>query len=203
LKAKVKLLLLGTVVAMIVLLLWSAWRHVADEYPRSVIQIRAGQIEYTLKGQGPVVLRLTCSMDDCESPGGNEVLLAAGFSILTPSRPGYGNTPLSVGRTAPEAAHAMAALMGKLGIANANLIAESCGGPTAIYLAAGHPERVRKLVLEEAVSKYMKDLDSKGFETRKKFYDSQYSYMSFMLKVLARVASRSPGACHHEYLRNA
>jgi pimeloyl-ACP methyl ester carboxylesterase len=130
-------------------------------------------------------------MDDCQSSGGNEALLAAGFSILTPSRPGYSGTPLSVGRTASEAADAMAALMDKLGVANADVIADSSGGLTAIYLAARHPERVRKLVLEEAVTKYMRDEDPKGFETRKKFYDSQYGYLRYMLKILARVAPKS------------
>jgi pimeloyl-ACP methyl ester carboxylesterase len=191
-KAKVLFLSAGTVVILLVVLVVLLGSiQVEDKYPRNVAQTKAGQIEYTLQGQGPVVLRLTGSMVDCQSSGGNEALLAAGLSILTPSRPGYGRTPLSAGRTAPEAADAMAALMDALGISNANVIAESCGGPTAIYLAARHPERVRKLVLEEAVSKYMKDIDSKGFEARKKFYDSQYGYMSFMLKVLARVAPKS------------
>jgi len=191
--AKLQSLLLGTVATMLVVLLWCTPSRVekTDNYTKSVAQTKAGRIEYTLRGQGPVVLRLTGSMEDCESPGGNAALLAAGFSILTPSRPGYGKTPLSVGRTAPEAADAMAAFMDTLGIPNANVVAESCGGPTAIYMAARHHERVRKLVLAEAVSKYMKDVDPKGFETRKKFYDSQYGYMGFMLKVLARVAPRS------------
>jgi pimeloyl-ACP methyl ester carboxylesterase len=190
---KVKLLgtIIGTVAAMLVVLFVCATWPIADKYPRNVAQTKVGPIEYTLLGQGPVVLRLTGSMDDCESSGGNEALLGSGFSILTPSRPGYGKTPLSVGRTAPEAADAMAALMERLGISNADVIAESSGGPTAIHLAARHPERVRKLVLEEAISKYMKDVDPKGFETRKKFYDSQYGYMRYMLKILARLAPRS------------
>jgi len=190
-KAKIFVTIIGIVAAMLLVLFVCAVWPVADKYPRKVAQTTAGPIEYTLQGRGPVVLRLTGSMDDCESSGGNEALLAAGFSILTPSRPGYGKTPLSVGRTAPEAADAMAALMDRLGISNANVIAESLGGPTAIYLAARHPERVRKLVLEEAVSKYMKDVDPKGFATRKKFYDSQYGYMRYVLKILARVAPRS------------
>jgi pimeloyl-ACP methyl ester carboxylesterase len=189
--ARVLITIVGVVAAMLVVLFVCATWPVADKYPRNVAQTKAGPIEYTLLGQGPVVLRLTGSMEDCQSSGGNEALLAAGFSILTPSRPGYGKTPLSVGKTASEAAEAMAALMDKLGVANADVIADSSGGLTAIYLAARHPERVRKLVLEEAVSKYMKDSDPKGFETRKKFYDSQYGYMRYMLKVLARTAPKS------------
>ncbi len=191
LKARVPFVLLATAAAVLAVLLWCTSWPVADKYPRKVARTKAGLIEYTLQERGPVVLRLTGSMEDCESPGGRDALLAAGFSILTPSRPGYGKTPLSAGRTAAEAADAMVALMDALGISTADVIAESCGGPTAICLAARHPGRVRKLVLEEAVSRYMKDLDPKGFETRKKFYESQYGYMSLMLKVLARVAPRS------------
>ena len=151
-KAKALFLSAGTVATLLIVLVVLVGRtQVADKYPRNTAQTKAGQIEYTLQGQGPVVLRLTGSMDDCQSSGGNAALLAAGFSILTPSRPGYGGTPLSVGKTAPEAADAMAALMDTLGISSANVIAESCGGPTAIYLAARHNERVRGLILEEAV----------------------------------------------------
>lgn len=190
-KVRVPLIVLGTVAAAVAGVLLYANRPVADPYPRHVAQTKAGPIEYTLLGRGPVVLRLTGSMDDCESGGGNEALLAAGFSILTPSRPGYSGTPLAVGRTAPEAAEAMAALLDTLGIPSAHVIAESSGGPTAIYLAARYPQRVRTLVLEEAISRSMKELDPKGFETRKKFYDSQYRYMRHMLKVLATVAPKS------------
>jgi len=83
-KAKVLVTIIGIVAAILVVLLACAVWPVADKYPRNVVQTKAGLIEYTLLGQGPVVLRLTGSMDDCESSGGNEALLAAGFSILTP-----------------------------------------------------------------------------------------------------------------------
>ncbi len=190
-KARALVLSVGGVAVILGgLFVWAGWR-VDDRYPRKVAQTRAGQIEYTLLGRGPVVLKLTGSMDDCESAGGNQALVAAGFSVLTPSRPGYGQTPLAIGRAAPEAADAMAALMDRLGIAEADVVAESSGGPTAIYLAARHPERVRKLVLEEAVARNMRDVDPNGFETRKKFYDSQYGYMRYLLKTLARVAPKS------------
>lgn len=190
-KTNIVLTVLATLAIILSVLLLCATWPVADRYPRKVVQTKSGPIEYTLLGQGPVILRLTGSMDDCESSGGNEALLAAGYSILTPSRPGYGGTPLSAGKTAPEAADTMATLMDSLGISSADVIAESYGGPTAIYLAARHPERVRRLALEEAISKYMKDVDPKGFETRKKFYDSQYGYMRYMLKILARTAPKS------------
>jgi pimeloyl-ACP methyl ester carboxylesterase len=187
---RVLLTILGIVAVTAVVLIACATWPAADKYPRNVAQTKAGPIEYTLLGKGPVVLILTGSMADCESDG-NQALTAAGYSVLTPSRPGYGKTPLSAGRTAPEAAEAMAALMDKLGISNADVIADSYGGVTAIYLAARYPERVRRLVLIEAITKSMKDVDPKGFAMRKKFYDSQYWYLRYMLKILARTSPKS------------
>lgn len=190
-RRKIVSTVLGVISFILVVLVVCATWPVGDKYPRKISHTKVGPIEYTLLGQGPVVLRLTGSMDDCEFSGGNDALLAAGLSILTPSRPGYSGTPLSAGKTAPEAADAMVALMDSLGISSADVTAGSSGGLTGIYLAARHPERVRKLVLEEAITKNMKDVDPKGFETRKKFYDSQYGYMRYMLKILARVAPKS------------
>lgn len=189
---KAKVLLLGATTIMLFVLLGCAHARIekVSNYIKGVAQTKAGLIEYTLQGQGPVVLKLTGSMEDCESTGRNATLLEAGFSILTPSRPGYGKTPLSVGKTAPEAANAMVSLMDKLDIAKVYVIAESAGGPTALYLAAMHPVRVRKLVLEEAVSKYSKDLNPQNYETVRNFYTSQYWYTSPMLKMMAKVAPR-------------
>ena len=59
-----------------------------------------GEIEYILKGSGPVILFLH------GSPGGYdqgaidmEMWIDAGFSVLSISRPGYLRTPLSTGET--------------------------------------------------------------------------------------------------------
>ncbi len=192
-KTKILVLLAGTAAIMLVVLLGCTHAKVVKvgNYTKSVAQTKAGQIEYTLQGQGPVVLKLTGSMEDCESTGGNATLLGAGFSILTPSRPGYGKTSLSVGKTAPEAADAMVSLMDKLDISKVDVIAESAGGPSALYLAARHPGRVRKLILEEAVSKYAKDLNPQNYETVRNFYASKYWYTSPMLKMMAKLAPKT------------
>ena len=163
----------------------------AERYTRATAQTAAGPIEYTLQGQGPVIMKVVGAVEDCGSTMGNASLLAAGFSILTPSRPGYGKTPLSVGRTAAEAADAMVSLLDELGVSSVDVIAISSGGPTGLYLAARHPERVRKLILADAVSKYMKDLDPERYENGKKTYGSGYRLTSLMLKTLARVAPKT------------
>ena len=99
-------------------------------YIRDVVQTEKGTIEYTLTGHGPTILKITGMSADCTDSMGNRPLLAAGFSILTPSRPGYGKTPSSVGKTASEAANAMVALLDMLNINQVYVIAVSGGGPS-------------------------------------------------------------------------
>ena len=43
-------------------------------------------------------------------------ILDAGIGVITPSRPGYGRTPLSSGKTSAEAADLLAALLDELKI---------------------------------------------------------------------------------------
>ena len=82
----------------------------------------------------------------------HEQLTAEGFSVLTPSRPGYDDTPPDVGRTAQEAADALAALLDALQVPTANVIGISAAGPTALAFAQRHPSRTRRLILESAMA---------------------------------------------------
>lgn len=112
----------------------------------------SGAIEYRLEGEGPVVMVLNgghCSRDTRLS---HERLASEGFSVLTPSRPGYDSTPDSVGRSAQDAADAMAALLDALEVPVADVIGISAAGPTALAFAQRHPNRLRKLVLESAMT---------------------------------------------------
>jgi hypothetical protein len=68
-----------------------------------------GAIEYTLLGNGPVVLVCHGTSSNCFSIEGTAPLLEAGFAVLIPSRPGYGRTPLEAGRSAVEAAESLLA----------------------------------------------------------------------------------------------
>lgn len=111
-----------------------------------------GPIEYTLLGSGPLVLVCQGTSSNCYSTGGSEPLVAAGFSVLTPSRPGYRRTPLEVGRSAAQAAGALIALLDSLQVRVCSLVAISGGGPTGIALAAENPQRVQRLILAAAIS---------------------------------------------------
>jgi pimeloyl-ACP methyl ester carboxylesterase len=109
-------------------------------------------MEYRLEGRGPAVLVLNGGHCSRTTRLSHERLAQEGFSVLTPSRPGYDATPADTGRTAQAAADALAALLDTLQIAQADVIGISAAGPTALALAQRHPGKVRKLILESAVS---------------------------------------------------
>ncbi len=112
-----------------------------------------GQIEYSVTGEGKPILFLHGGHSNCR-----ETLFHKGFDsrrhqLVTPTRPGYGNTPLNGNRTPKKAAKLVVSLMDYLHIEKVVVYGISAGGLTSIELAAGYPERVEKLVLASAVSK--------------------------------------------------
>jgi pimeloyl-ACP methyl ester carboxylesterase len=86
-------------------------------------------------------------------PLGEAALIAAGYTVLSPSRPGYGRTPLAAGPEPAAFADRTAALCTQLGLEEVlAVIGVSAGGPTAVAMAARQPTRVRSLVLQSARS---------------------------------------------------
>ena len=92
------------------------------------------------------------------------------YQLITPSRPGYGNTPLNDNFTPKDTADLTASLLYYLGIDKVIVYAISAGGLTSIELAAEYPERVEKLILASAVSKKWLDKNGKVYKTAKKNY---------------------------------
>jgi pimeloyl-ACP methyl ester carboxylesterase len=111
-----------------------------------------GPMEYRLEGSGPTVVVLNGGHCSRETRLSHEKLTEHGFSVLTPSRPGYDSTPSEVGKSAQAAADALAALLDTLQIATVDVIGISAAGPTALAFVQQHPSRVRKLILESAVT---------------------------------------------------
>jgi pimeloyl-ACP methyl ester carboxylesterase len=115
----------------------------------------SGPIEYRLTGEGESVILILngghCS--DCASPFPFETFLTdLGYQLLIPSRPGYGNTPSSTGRTAEEFADMLIEVLDVLHIQSVTVLAISAGGRTALQLADRHPDRVKKMVLQGALT---------------------------------------------------
>ncbi len=150
-----------------------------------------GPIEYRWQGQGPVLLVMHGGHANCHETFGYAALLAAGFSILTPSRPGYGQTPVIVGQSAAAAAAAMIGLLDVLQIEQVAVLAISAGGPTGLHLAARHPARINKLVLESAVTqRWLTPNDPLYPMARRLFHPRTEKATWLLFRTLARFAPR-------------
>jgi pimeloyl-ACP methyl ester carboxylesterase len=122
--------------------------------PTAVANLPAGQVEYRLERRGDAAV-LVCHGGHMRAglALGEEVFADAGCTVLAPSRPGYGRTPLSSGPSVEAYTEVVLALCGHLGITRvAAVVGISGGGPTAAMLAARHPELVERLILISAVS---------------------------------------------------
>ncbi len=153
-----------------------------------IAKTSCGAIEYTLLGKGPVILVSHDTSSNCFSIDGSAALLEAGFTVLTPSRPGYGSTPLGVGSSAKQAAEAMVALLDYLQIENCAVNAISGGGPTGITLAANYPERVRRLALVAAISKSEDRLNEPAYQSQRAFYGPVHSVFWRILGLISRLS---------------
>ncbi len=150
-----------------------------------------GPIEYTLMGSGPVVLVSHGTSSNCYSTAGSEFLATAGFSVLTPSRPGYGRTPPQVGRSADLTADALVALLDTLQVQTCSVLAISGGGPTGIAMAARYPQRVKKLILAAAVSQPEERPNEPGYKNQSAFYGPIHNLIWGMLGLMSRISPRS------------
>lgn len=136
-----------------------------------IIDTDKGQVEYSTVGNGIPVLFLHGGHSNCK-----ETLFHKGFNtdkyqLITPSRPGYGNTPLDKNFTPKRTADLIVSLLTYLRIDKVILYAISASGLTSIELAARYPERVEKLILASAVSKRWLDQDGQVYKTAKKLFN--------------------------------
>ncbi|HEX9711647.1 MAG TPA: alpha/beta hydrolase [Actinomycetota bacterium] len=119
----------------------SIWDDVA------LVPTAHGPIEVGRAGDGPCVLVVHGVPGSWRQALTLAADLRDGYRVIAPSRPGYGRTPLSVGRTYDEQADAFAAALDSLGIQRALVVGASGGGPPAAAFAARHPDRTAGLVL--------------------------------------------------------
>ncbi|MEU4332571.1 alpha/beta fold hydrolase [Nonomuraea dietziae] len=132
----------------------STSRAAFPERATAVARTPAGPVEYRLEGEGNrTVLVLHGGHMRAGLALGEEVFAEAGFTVLAPSRPGYGRTPLSTGTTPDGFADATARLCRSLGIERlAAVVGISAGGRTALAMAARHPHLVERVILQSAVA---------------------------------------------------
>jgi pimeloyl-ACP methyl ester carboxylesterase len=156
-----------------------------------IAQTSKGPIEYTLLGSGPMVLVCHGTSSNCFSTDMSAPLVEAGFSVLTPSRPGYGRTPLSVGASAADAAIALIALLDSFQVQTCAVVAISGGGPTGVALAATFPQRVTHLVLAEAITYPENRPNEPSYKNQTAFYGPMHAVMWGMLGLMSRLSPRN------------
>jgi pimeloyl-ACP methyl ester carboxylesterase len=124
-----------------------------SEAPTMVTRLEAGPVEYRLEQRGDMsVVVFHGGHVRAGLPLGEEVFAEAGYTLLVPSRPGYGRTPLSTGTSVSGFCDVTRALCAQLGITRiAAVVGTSGGGPTAVTMAARHPDLVQRLILQSAV----------------------------------------------------
>lgn len=134
---------------------YNRWLHrafVRATADSQTIETRLGVVEYSRYGSGPVVLHFHCANAGHDGWRQLRHLVDAGYTVLTPDRPGYWGTSLSLGAT-PEAQSEIAlALLDALGIDQVATVGICTGGPGAIEFAARHADRCAALVLISATT---------------------------------------------------
>ncbi|MEM6846250.1 MAG: alpha/beta hydrolase [Bacteroidota bacterium] len=109
-----------------------------------VLNNRLGDIEYSSVGRGVPVLFVHGGHSNCHETLCHQGFDLERFQLITPSRPGYGKTPLNGNRTPKQAADLMVELLNHLKIDDVVVYGISAGGLTAIALAANYPSKVKK-----------------------------------------------------------
>lgn len=120
----------------------------------SQIETSKGKIEYNLVGNGKLILIAVGGHTNCKETIFHKGLDPNKFCFLTPSRPGYGSTPLtSQNKTPKGTSDLFAALLDELHIQKTIVVGISAGGLTALEIAANYPDRVESLILMSALTK--------------------------------------------------
>ncbi|MEM8930625.1 MAG: alpha/beta hydrolase [Acidobacteriota bacterium] len=160
----------------------------------SISDTTAGPIEWTLRrgpnDTGSTVIVVHGGHSNCHEELGITALVEAGHSVLVPSRPGYGRTPLSTGERAETAADALADLVRVLDLGRVAVLGISAGGPTAIHLAVRHPKAIDRLILASAVTQIWHQPGDGRYETMQRLFGRAETAVWAMTRAMFRLAPR-------------
>lgn len=136
-----------------------------------IIKTELGEIEYSTTGNGKPVLFIHGGHTNCNETIWHKGFDLKKFQLITPSRPGYGNTLLNNNKTPKQQADLIISLLDYLSIDKVILYGISAGGLTTIELAGNYPERVEKLILASSISKEWLDKKGKLYKTAKRIFN--------------------------------
>lgn len=146
------------------------------------IKTSIGEIEYREVGSGSPILFVHGGHGNCQ-----DTLFQKGFDthnvrLITPSRPGYGQTPVFRDNSPKDTADLFVSFLDTINVRSAIVIGISAGGLSAIELAASYPERVQKLVLISAVTKKWMTKKDSNYQKGKRLFSpgiERYSWALF------------------------
>ncbi|MCM2677425.1 alpha/beta fold hydrolase [Alkalicoccobacillus plakortidis] len=121
-------------------------------------------LEYSIIGKGEPILIMHGGHSNCNEEFGYKALIDNGFSIITPSRPGYGNSSKEVGKSLAIACEFYMELLNHLNINKVHLIAMSAGGPSGLCFASKYQNVVCSLTLQSAVTKEWLTIKDKEYK---------------------------------------
>lgn len=117
-----------------------------------------GPLEVALAGDGPPILAIhgtPGSWRQCFSLAED---LRDRFTVIAPSRPGYGRSSVRLGRFPQEQAESFAAALDTLGFGDVAVLGASGGGPSAMAFASQYPDRTKGLALVCAMAPELIDI---------------------------------------------
>ncbi len=157
----------------------------------SVLQTSKGLIEYIIVGRGTPVLFIHGGHSNCRETLSHKGFDRDHFQLVTPSRPGYGQSQLKGNESPREAAALIIELLDHLSLRQVVVYGISAGGLTAIELAAHYPARVEKLLLASAVTmKWLRREDSIYKTAQIMFRPGMEAFIWAMVRTFAKVFPR-------------
>lgn len=154
----------------------------------TTINRRLGAIEYRSVGKGTPIVFIHGGHSNCYETLSHKGFDLEKFQLITPSRPGYGRTPINGNQTPKQAADLITELLDSLSIEKAIIYGISAGGLTAIEVAANYPDKVEKLILASAISRKWLDENGKIYKTAQIIFNPKIEGFTWgMVRFFARI----------------
>ena len=144
-----------------------------------ILNTKLGPLEYSTIGKGIPILFFHGGHSNCKETLSHKGFDTNKYRLITPSRPGYGKTPLYNNVTPRKTAGLIITLMDYLEIETVIVYGISAGGLAAIELASGYPDRVSILILASAVTKKWLNESSKIYRTATKMFNPKIEWLTW------------------------